>query len=438
MASGEKNVVIKFKGETSDLDRAARKVRREVDKLNDGILKSVGDTANEIPGLLSTISEALPPQGKAIAIAITAGLAVALSSIVATALSSAVLLAVGGGFLALGIKAAFDDPKVTKAFDGFKKKATKLFDDFGKLFDGPLSRAFTTFGKVLDEIRPSAMAIGKAIAPLIDKLAPALAQFLKNMLPGIQKAVEASVPLWNTLAAKLPLIGTAIGKFFELISKNGDDTNQFVSDLITFIAGLIISLGWVISKLTAMYSAFRSFFKDATRAGLTFAQALLGYFGQILDGAVRAFGWIPGLGGKLKAAQKQFNDFRGKVNAELAKIDNRNVYVRVFSNVWSVVHDITKALQGLGAVSVGGKNVGRRAMGGSVTAGRSYLVGENGPEILTMGSNGYVTPNSALGSGVGILELTLDLGRGITERVSIDLREHDRQLKRTATARGGR
>ena len=40
-----------------------------------------------------------------------------------------------------------------------------------------------------------------------------------------------------------------------------------------------------------------------------------------------------------------------------------------------------------------------RAMGGPVSAG-TYLVGERGPELLTLGSgqSGYVTPNSALGS----------------------------------------
>lgn len=41
---------------------------------------------------------------------------------------------------------------------------------------------------------------------------------------------------------------------------------------------------------------------------------------------------------------------------------------------------------------------GGRAAGGPVSAGRSYLVGESGPELLTMGaSNGHVTPNARLG-----------------------------------------
>lgn len=41
---------------------------------------------------------------------------------------------------------------------------------------------------------------------------------------------------------------------------------------------------------------------------------------------------------------------------------------------------------------------GTRAMGGPVSAGGSYLVGEKGPEILTMGpKSGYITPNNKMG-----------------------------------------
>jgi hypothetical protein len=44
---------------------------------------------------------------------------------------------------------------------------------------------------------------------------------------------------------------------------------------------------------------------------------------------------------------------------------------------------------------------GGRAGGGPVMAGRSYMVGENGPEMVTMGGNGYVTNTAALRSAVG-------------------------------------
>lgn len=43
-------------------------------------------------------------------------------------------------------------------------------------------------------------------------------------------------------------------------------------------------------------------------------------------------------------------------------------------------------------------NVSGRANGGSVSAGTTYLVGENGPELLTLGNqSGVVTPNSFMG-----------------------------------------
>jgi hypothetical protein len=45
---------------------------------------------------------------------------------------------------------------------------------------------------------------------------------------------------------------------------------------------------------------------------------------------------------------------------------------------------------------------GKRAMGGPVFGGRSYLVGENGPEIVRMGGSGYVTPNHQMGGGVTV------------------------------------
>ncbi|MDQ4407024.1 MULTISPECIES: hypothetical protein [unclassified Rhizobium] len=46
---------------------------------------------------------------------------------------------------------------------------------------------------------------------------------------------------------------------------------------------------------------------------------------------------------------------------------------------------------------------GARARGGPVSGGKSYLVGEQGPEIFTPGRSGGITPNHALDSGGGIV-----------------------------------
>jgi hypothetical protein len=54
-------------------------------------------------------------------------------------------------------------------------------------------------------------------------------------------------------------------------------------------------------------------------------------------------------------------------------------------------------------------SVPARANGGPVTAGGTYLVGERGPELLTMGARGgYVTPNNAMGATVNVTVTSAD------------------------------
>jgi len=64
---------------------------------------------------------------------------------------------------------------------------------------------------------------------------------------------------------------------------------------------------------------------------------------------------------------------------------------------------IQQAVSGIGK-SIGGflGNVfgGGKASGGPVAANKTFLVGEKGPEILSMGSSrGFITPNNAIGRG---------------------------------------
>lgn len=432
MAAGERSVKIKFTGDTKSLDRAAKAAENSVDRFGINATKSIGKMAAGIPDMLAGVVDSLPPMGKPIAIALGAGLAITLAPIVGAAISSAVLLAVGGGILALGIKAAADNPKVTKAFDGLKKKASKVFDDFGKPFEKPLIRAAETFGKVLDDLEPHIEELGRIIAPVIDKLSPALGEFFKKVMPGIKEAAKASVPLFDKLAEHLPKIGDAISKFFGYIAENGDDATQFFDDILFVIEGLIIALGWLIGKLASWYSDVRAKLVAAKDQFIIFKNAALEQVGKLLDGAVRALSWIPGIGPKLKTAQRDFAQFRAESNKELNKIKDRNVKVHVSSNIGAVASQYANAIAGM----INNSTIsGRRASGGPVSAGRSYLVGERGPEIITMGSqNGRVTPNRELGGdgGGNVYEITLNIVPGIQQA----FRLHDRDLKRRAGMRG--
>jgi hypothetical protein len=65
---------------------------------------------------------------------------------------------------------------------------------------------------------------------------------------------------------------------------------------------------------------------------------------------------------------------------------------------WQKVLKATNPLSyfGFGALD---NYFGHRALGGPVTGGRSYMVGEHGPELFTPMGGGTITPNSRLNSG---------------------------------------
>jgi len=62
---------------------------------------------------------------------------------------------------------------------------------------------------------------------------------------------------------------------------------------------------------------------------------------------------------------------------------------------------IQKAVSGIGGKIggfLGSIFGGGKARGGQVAAGKTFVVGEKGPELLTMGaSRGFITPNNQLG-----------------------------------------
>jgi hypothetical protein len=132
---------------------------------------------------------------------------------------------------------------------------------------------------------------------------------------------------------------------------------------------------------------------------------------RIVGGAAKAFGWIPGLGGKLEAAEAAIVEFRDGANAAIAGV-REEVQYRIHTNLNDIhaqvaaanriiagVADrqvrIKMALSGAG-IDTG---VGKRAHGGPVLAARPYIVGEKGPELMVPNRSGMVIPNHQLGGG---------------------------------------
>lgn len=339
-----------------------------------GIKARMADGAN--------LFAALPPQVQGPAIAAGAAIGVTMAGAIGGALTAGILLAVGGGVLFAGIKAAANDPRVTAAFGDLKKRASKSLEGFGEPFVEPLVRAADTFGDSLDRIAPKLKDMSKESAPLVDILAPALASMAERSMPGIQTALEKSRPLFEKLAEHAPKLGDAFSKFFDTISKGSPGAVEALDDILGTLEFLIVHIGNTIFMLSKMYEGAKAAWQKTAEVFVTGVQAVLSALSAIVTGASKAFSWIPGIGPKLKNAAKDFEEFKNRANNSLARIVDRNVNVNV------TLRGI-KNLEEQMAV-----RLGRRAAGGPVLAGQAYLVGEKGPEILAMGnSSGHVIPN---------------------------------------------
>jgi hypothetical protein len=73
-------------------------------------------------------------------------------------------------------------------------------------------------------------------------------------------------------------------------------------------------------------------------------------------------------------------------------------------------------LQTIGSAIFGGA----RANGGSVSAGKSYLVGERGAEMFVPNSSGSIVPNNKLGGGV-VVNQTINLSAGVSQTVRAEV-----------------
>lgn len=77
-----------------------------------------------------------------------------------------------------------------------------------------------------------------------------------------------------------------------------------------------------------MGDAFSWFWDKVIRPVIRFiVNAFLNFVGTFIDGAALAFGWIPGVGDKLRGLQKGFREFQGKVNQALAGINDKTVNI---------------------------------------------------------------------------------------------------------------
>ena len=72
------------------------------------------------------------------------------------------------------------------------------------------------------------------------------------------------------------------------------------------------------------------------------------------------------------------------------------------------------------AAGIEGMFGGGKALGGPVSGGSSYLVGERGPEIFTPAVSGNITPNNEIGGGVTVYQ-NINISTGVAQTVRAEV-----------------
>jgi len=412
--------------------RIKEKIKTSVDVDTDGSIRGKAERAGEFIGdkIGDGVGGSLGSffSGDLISLLVKAiaggALVAALAPVIGAAITSAVLLGLGGGVLAAGVVAAFKDPRIAAAGTELKDNVSKLFAEFGKPFRVPLAETLEKLNTFVISLTPNFKHLADVFAPILGDLGTGFVSLLQNAMPGILKAVEASAPLFETLAKHMPAIGDAIGKFFGILSRHGGDANQFFGDLLSLVEKLIPFIAQLIDVLTSAYSKVHNFVKnsiklfgdlrDAVKTGVDVMKAgflslflvAVDIFGKILIAASYALSWIPGIGPKLRAAQEKFNSFRNGVNNELKKITDRHVKVTITTYGLAAAQAavaVAQTLKGMGYAHGGIKG----AASGMVAGGLTW-VGEQGPELVSLPTGSTVHSNgdskrmsSDMGSGGG-------------------------------------
>lgn len=229
--------------------------------------------------------------------------------------------------------------------------------------------------------------------------------------------------------ALLPIVSEMLGLFMDegvpvlqemaaWFTENKDEIRDFVVGTVDgalLIIGALLDMGeaqavWILSWLTM---------------GSMMIDSWLWVVGAVIDGAEQAFGWIPGVGDKLRESQDRFGEFRESVSGKLADVrDAAESTAGAFSAGSDAVASLRDAVANLdgkkarvtlqmdaegnatrfftdGSFTRGGGTLTGRATGGPVSAGTPYIVGEREAELFVPRTDGTILNQSQIASALG-------------------------------------
>jgi hypothetical protein len=298
----------------------------------------------------------------------------------ATEGSTASLGKLGVGLSAAQLKTLSMDEITKKLADTFENQASAKADTFqGKL--DRLNIAFqegkeTVGSFVLDALTPLVSSFVNKVIPALSSMASSIGKDLEGPLNTVKGVLtDFVIPAFKAL---YDFMKDFVAPFFAAVF---GPALEGLFSAFNKIKNAIASNEAELSPLFTLFKSVATFVKDimgpVIGTVLKVAFEVLGTaISAVITGVSKVVGFLDDMIDKVKAFIKLVKD-NPVVSGISGLID------RVFG--------------------------GARAMGGPVTSGTSYLVGEQGPELFTPSRSGAIIPNHSLGGGRGsVINLTVN------------------------------
>jgi TP901 family phage tail tape measure protein len=273
------------------------------------------------------------------------------------------------------------------------------------------------FAVAMETAKESLIPIGDA---LLENINPRLEDFSQWMTDNKEPIEQGFIAIFNALDSIVTAIEELMGDKVLPFMKEVFEDRRFHEGMAT-IAGAFTVIA--IESERFVDSAVGVFLQDLTK------DSLLNGLGALGDR-------LRDIGVFLSIINDTINLLQGKEGSatfdELAQFASR---LRGFSFGTNIAQSVIESILGTGTASpdrvFSSELRGRRAGGGPVAGGGSYLVGEMGPELFVPASGGgTIIPNNQMGGGARI-NITVNAGMGangsqIGEQIVTAIKRYER------------
>lgn len=319
-----------------------------------------------------------------------------------------------------------------------------------KLLNAFKGQILPTLGSVADAIKTNVVPVLRTLVGVFGSVVGVLvnvAKFLydnRTILLIVAGAYTAFTVVINAAAMATRLAATAMGLFNAILALN--PVLLVVAAIAALVAGFIIAYNTIQpfkNLVDALFRAIQPLLAVVVDLALFIGTNIVRAFGLAVSvvSELAKILWGDGNGPlaiAVNAIGKVFDAVTAPIRFFIGLVESAISVVRTLINLANSLPFIGGFLPRGGA---GGPAKERgRALGGPVTGGQQYMVGERGPELFVPNQSGSIVPNNSLG---GQINVTVQAGAFLGS--SDDAREFARRIygalndeaKRRGTVLGG-